>query len=227
MVAILTLPVDLLLRRQSWLHLLGIRGEVRDRPRDGFGVLVDIETLVNTRRDWLDFSPQVSFDIVKIESVVPVDQVDSQTKMAITTRPTNTVEIRFGIFRKVEIDDNIYGLNIDATRQKIRAHKISADAVAKVVKNAVSGLLLHPGVTVEARVAQFCNLLGKKLDAVRRVAENDGLINLELGEERIQAVHLLLFLNKGIVLSNTAKCKFIHEVDFVRSAHVLIGKILD
>lgn len=37
-------------------------------------------------------------------------------------------------------------------------------------------------MTVEARIAEFGNLLGKKLYAIGRVAKDDRLINLELEE---------------------------------------------
>jgi hypothetical protein len=40
--------------------------------------------------------------------------------------------------------------------------------------------LEHFGVRVEAGVAEFGDFLGEELDAVGRVAEDDGLVDLEL-----------------------------------------------
>ncbi len=40
--------------------------------------------------------------------------------------------------------------------------------------------LLHLGVDVEARVAELRDLLGQELHAVHRVAEDDGLVDLQL-----------------------------------------------
>ena len=82
-------------------------------------------------------------------------------------------------------------------------------------------------MAVEARVAEFGDLLGKKFDTVGGVAEDDGLVDLELGKQGVQAVNLLLLLNKRIVLSDTAKGKLVHEVDLVRASHVLVRKVLD
>ena len=60
------------------------------------------------------------------------------------------------------------------------ADEVAADAVAEVVEDAVAVVLEHLGVRVEARVAEFGDLLGEELDAVGGVAEDDGLVDLEL-----------------------------------------------
>ena len=75
---------------------------------------------------------------------------------------------------------------------------------------------------VEAGISKLSDLLSKKLDTVRRITENDGLINLELVEEGVQAVDLLLLLNESVVLSDTTERQLIHEVNFVRRVHVLV-----
>ena len=56
---------------------------------------------------------------------------------------------------------------------------------------------------IEARVTQLCNLLGKKFYSFGILAENDGLVNVKLGEEGIEAVKLLLLLKISIILSHT------------------------
>ncbi len=76
-------------------------------------------------------------------------------------------------------------------------------------------------MNVEARVAELGDLLGQELDAVHAVAEDDALVDIELGEQRVQAVHLLLLLHKGVVLGDTSQGELIHEVD-----HVSIGQEL-
>jgi hypothetical protein len=61
-----------------------------------------------------------------------------------------------------------------------RTDEIPADAGPEVVEDSVSMSLEHPRVRVEARVAELGDLLGEELDSVRRVAEDDGLVNLKL-----------------------------------------------
>ena len=48
------------------------------------------------------------------------------------------------------------------------------------MEDSVSMILLHLGVNVETRVAQFCNLFGQQFYPVHRVAKDDGLIDLQL-----------------------------------------------
>lgn len=170
-----------------WVHwllltllLVTSRPEVGNGPRNRLGILVDVETLVNGGRNGLDFSAQVTFNVVEVEPVIPVDQVDGQTKMAVTARATDTMKICLGILWEVKVDHHIDSLNVDTTREKIRADEVAANTVPKVVEDTVASVLLHLGVTVETRVAQLGDLLGQKLDTVGRVAENNGLVDLQL-----------------------------------------------
>lgn len=43
-----------------------------------------------------------------------------------------------------------------------------------------------------------------------------------LGEKSIETVDLLSFFDIGIILGDTSKRKFIHEINFVRGSHVLV-----
>jgi hypothetical protein len=52
---------------------------------------------------------------------------------------------------------------------------------------------LHPPVP------QLRNLFRQQLNTVRRIAENNALVDLQLLKQRVQAVHLLTLLHKGIV----------------------------
>ena len=88
-----------------------------DWPGNRLGVVIDVEALVNGGRDCLNLGTQVPLNVVKVESVLPVDQVDSQTKMAIPTRSPNAMKVRLGVFRKVKVDDNVDSLNIDTTSE--------------------------------------------------------------------------------------------------------------
>lgn len=147
--------------------------------------------------------------------------------MTITAGSTNSVEVRFSVLGKIEVDDDIDSLNVDTAGEEIGADKVSTNAVAEIMEDAITGLLLHPSMTIETGVAQFGDFFGEQFDTVGRVAEYDGLVDLKLGEESVQAVDLLLLLHKGIVLSDTAKGEFVHKVDFVRGDHVFIREVLD
>ena len=59
-----------------------------------------------------------------------------------------------------------------------------------------------------------------------RVAENNRLIDLKLGEEGIQAVNFLFFSNKGIVLGHTLQGQLLHKVDLTGRFHMLLHEYL-
>ena len=134
--------------------------EVRDGARDALWILVDVETLVDCRRDGLDFGAEVSFDVVQVESIVPIDQVDGKTKMSISAGTTDAVQICLGVLREVKIDDDIDGLDIDTAREKVGADKVSANTVSEVVEDSITGVLRHLCMAVKARVAQLGDFLG-------------------------------------------------------------------
>jgi len=142
--------------------------------------------------------------------------------MSIAARTTNTMKISLGILREIEVDDNIYRLNIDTTCKKIGADKVTADAIAEIVEHTVTIVLQHLGVGVETRVSELGDLLCKKLDSVGGIAEDDGLIYLQFGEEGVEAMNFLLLFHKAVVLGNSSKGELIHKVDFVRVVHVFI-----
>jgi hypothetical protein len=162
------------------------------------------------------------FDPVKIEAIFPVDQIDSQTQMSKTTRSTNPMQICLGVLREIKVDYNVDGLNIDTTSEQVRTDEVSAYTIAEVVEDTITVVLKHTRMRVEAGISKLSDLLSEKLDTVRRITENDGLINLELVEEGVQAVDLLLLLNESVVLSDTTERQLIHEVNFVRRVHVLV-----
>lgn len=147
--------------------------------------------------------------------------------MSETTGSTDTMKICLGVLREIEVDYDINGLDIDTTGEEIGTDKIAADTVAEIVENAVAIRLEHASMAVEAGVAKFCDLLGEKFNTVGGVAEDDRLVDLQFREKSVQAVNLLALFNEGVVLGDTAESEFVHEVDFERRIHILIGESLD
>lgn len=142
--------------------------------------------------------------------------------MSETSRSTNTMEVRLRILRKIEIDDYVDSLNVDTTGKKIRANEIAAYTVPEVMEHAVAIVLQHFGMRVEAGISKLGYFLCKQLHSVCRVAENDGLIDLEFREQGIEAVNFLFLFYETVVLGDTSKSKFVHQVDFIRISHVFI-----
>lgn len=207
------------------LNLLGSR--VGDGTWNALRGVVNVKALVNGLGDGLDLGAQLLLDAIEVETVVPVDQVDSQTKVTETTGATDTMEVGLCVLGEIKVDDDVDGLNVNTAGQQVGADEVAAVSSAEVVEDAVAVLLQHAGVRVEARVAEFGDFLGEELDAGGGVAEDDGLVDVQAGEEGVQAVYLLLLLDKGVVLGDSAEGELVHEVDFVGVVHVLVHELLD
>ena len=103
--------------------------------------------------------------------------------MSKSPRPTYSVEVRFTVLGEVEVDNDVNGLDIDTTGEEVRADKVPADAIAEIVEDAVAVGLEHFRMGVKAGVAKFCDFFGQEFDAVGAIAENNGLIDLELKDD--------------------------------------------
>lgn len=161
-------------------RFLALRDRVRNWPWNGFWRIINIELLVDSLWYWLNLGSKLLFDPVEIETVIPVDQVDSQAKMAESTRASDAMEICLGILREIEVDNHVDSLDIDTASEQIRAHQITTDAIAKIVEDPISIVLQHTCVGIEARIAKLCNLLCKQLHTIGGIAENDRLVDLQL-----------------------------------------------
>ena len=100
--------------------------------------------------DGLDFGAKITFDIIQVEAIVPVDQVDCKTQMSKASRSSDAVEVGFCVLWEVKVDNNIDGLDINTASEEIRANEISTDSIAKVMEDSIAVGLKHTGVTVKA-----------------------------------------------------------------------------
>mmetsp|Transcript_39479 Transcript_39479/g.88736 ORF Transcript_39479/g.88736 Transcript_39479/m.88736 type:complete len:202 (+) Transcript_39479:302-907(+) len=144
-----------------------------------------------------------------------------------TSRPADAVQIRFRILREIKIDDNVDRFYVDAAGEQVRGDQTPASSVPEVMEDAVAVRLVHARVDEEARVAELGDLLGQELDAGHRIAEDDGLVDLQLGKERVEAVHLLPLFDKCVVLRDALQGELVHQVDLVRVGHVRVLEFHD
>ena len=149
----------------------------------------------------LNLRSEFLFDAEQIHAIVVSNKIHGDAQVTETAGSTDSVQVRLRILREVEVDDDVDGLNIDTASEEIRRHQVAASAVAEVVEDAVAVRLNHLGVNVEARISKFGDFPSEQLYASDAVTENDGLVDLKFAEEGVQAVHLLLFFDEGVVLS--------------------------
>lgn len=146
--------------------------------------------------------------------------------MSKATRTTDPVQVRLGHFGEVKVNDDVHSLHVYAARKQVTADEVPAQALSEVVEHAVPVRLRHFCVYVVAAVAELGDLLGEQLHALRRIAEDDRLVDLQLREERVQAVHLLALLHERVVLRHALQRQLLHQVDLVRLAQVLLHEVL-
>jgi len=106
--------------------------------------------------------------------------------MSKSSTPPDPMEIRLRILRKVEINDDVDGLDIDSSGEEVRTDEVATNAVAEVVEDAVSVRLEHFGMAVETGITELGNFFREELDSIGGVAEDNRLVDLELpeGEEK-------------------------------------------
>jgi hypothetical protein len=90
------------------------------------------------RRDRLDLRAQLLLDAVQVEPVVVRDEVDRQAQVPKPPRAADAVQVGLAVFREVEVDDDVDGLDVDAAREEVAADEVAAEAVAEVVEDAVA-----------------------------------------------------------------------------------------
>ncbi len=133
--------------------------------------------------------------------------------MAKSSRSSDTVKVCLRILGEIKVDDNVDTLDIDTTSKQVGCYKMTGATVAEFVKDSVTIRLLHLGMDVEAGVPKLRDLLGKELDTVDRVAEDDGLIDLQLGEKGVETVNFLSLLDVSVKLGDASEGEFLHQFD--------------
>lgn len=143
-----------------------------------------------------------------------------------TPRSTDSVQIGLRHLGEIKVNNNVHSLYVDTSREEIGADQVPAQTGSEVMENAISVRLLHLGVDVVATVAKLGDLFRQQFDTLCRIAEDDRLVDLQLGEQGIEAVHLLPLLDERVVLGDTLQGELLHQVDLVWLAQMLFHEVL-
>jgi len=170
----------------------------------------------------LNLRAQFLLDLVEIESILVSHKVDGETKMSKTAGSSNSMEVCLGILGKVEVNDDVDGLDVDTAGKEVRTYEVTTYSVAEVMEDTVAMGLKHFCMRVEARIAELRHFFGEEFNTVRGVTEDNRLVDLQLGEQGIQTMNLLSLLYVGIILGDTAKGQFIHKVDLMWGSHMFV-----
>jgi hypothetical protein len=77
------------------------------------------ETATTNLGNGLDFRAQFVLDAVQGKAIFVRDQVDGNAQVTKPTRTTDSMQVRLGHLRKIEIDDHIDSLNVDTTSKQV------------------------------------------------------------------------------------------------------------
>ena len=141
-----------------------------------------VEVLVNVLRDRVNLGMKLIFNLEEVMFIILCHKVDSQTKVAESSRPTNPVKISLWKFRKIKVNDHVHWHYVNTTGKQVGAHKTSSFSILKIVINLISIALLHFWMNVETWVSKLRNLLRKKFHSFGRIAKDNRLINVKFGE---------------------------------------------
>ena len=192
------------------------------RLRNAVRCIVRVQLLVDSRRNSFDLGVQLLLNAIEIETIVPIDEIDGNTKMAIPTRATDAMQVRLGVLWKVEIDHDVDSLDINSACQQVRTDQVATLALTEIMEDSISRRLQHLRMRVVARVAKLCDFLGQKLHPIGGITKDDGLVDLQLREESVKAMDLLLLIDITIILGDASQGEFVHEIDLVWIPHMFI-----
>ena len=109
-----------------------------------------VQIFINITWNRFYLSVQLILNLEHILLIVFSDEIDSKTEMSKSTGSSDSMQIGFGISCKIEIDNDIYCLDIDTSRENVCTDKTSSFTIFEIVINSASVSLLHFGVNVEA-----------------------------------------------------------------------------
>lgn len=98
----------------------------------------DIQSFVNGLRNRLYLRSKLLLNAIQVESVFVCDKIDCETQVSKATRSSNSVEVCFGVFGEVEIDDDVHGLDINAPREQVRTNEVPTYAVTEIVEYTIT-----------------------------------------------------------------------------------------
>lgn len=113
--------------------------------------------------------------------------------MSKPARPSHSMQVGLRGLREVKVDDDVDSGDVYTPGNQVTGDQHSALSLRKVVEHLIPLRLGHLGVDEVTGVVHLHNLLGQQLHPEGGVAENNALLDFQLAEESIEAVHLLLF----------------------------------
>ena len=124
--------------RSRYLLTLAFLGSGARRNRISATPRSDVKCAIDVLRDGGNLRTELLFDTVEVKPVFVCHQVNGKTQMSKPTGTTDTVKICFRVLGKVEVDDDVDGLDIDSASEEVRTDEVPTHPVAEVVEDTVT-----------------------------------------------------------------------------------------
>ena len=97
-----------------------------------------VKSLVNFFGDGLYLSVELFLYGVQVVPVTVRDKVDCKSKMAKSSRASNSMKVGFGCFWEVKVDDNVHCLYVNSTGEEISTDEVATLSIPEVMEDPVS-----------------------------------------------------------------------------------------
>jgi len=183
--------------------------------------------IVKISRHLFNLCVVMVLDLLDEARVLRQHKVDRCTFTAESTGSTNSMDVVFLLDGQLVVDDKANLLDIDTTGKEISSNEDAYGALTELLHDDVTFDLVH--FSVHNRDSEFvlCHGLLELLDALLGVAVDEGLVDVEVGVEVKEDVHLPLVLFDGdIVLADTFESELLGLDQNLRwFAHEVLGEL--
>ena len=100
-----------------------------------------VQVLIDVLGNWLNLRAQLVLNLEHVVLVVFGNKIDGETEVAESSGTSNSVEVGIRGAGEVEVDNDVHGLDVDASREEVSAHEASGLSIAEVVVNSRRNLV--------------------------------------------------------------------------------------
>lgn len=168
-------------------------------------------------------------DLLDEGSVLGQHEVDGGTLSTETTSTTDSVDVVLLLEGQLVVDDKTDLLHIDTSGKQIGGDEHTNGAGTELLHNDVTTELVHLTVHDGDSEVVLSHRLLEVLDSLLGVTVDEGLVNVQVGVEIQEDLHLpLLLLDGNVVLVNTFKSKLlVLDEDLCGISHEVLGHTKD
>ena len=154
----------------------------------------------------VDLRVVVILDLLEEPGITRQHKVDGCSLPTETTGTADSVDVVFLLLWQLEVDNEADLLNIDTTSKHVRRDQDTHGTRSELLHHDFSLLLVHLTVHAGDDEVLLSHAALELVDSALRVAVDDRLIDIQVGVQVQQNVHLpLLLLDSDVVLMDTLK----------------------